>query len=271
MANEHGGNDNVTVVVLDVLVGEAAADGAASRPGVPVAVATSENQGSGGGAAAASAVTPPPGAKAVTPMPAGDGRAPAADGSRRRSLLGRFEAVPGFRGVTRRAEDVQARLRSRRITLRVLLFLVVLAGLAAGAVAVVRWYVDSSYFVQMHRGQVVVYQGRLGGFLGMNPHPVWHTGVPADQIVEQPKLQQLNHGVEEPSLRAACNYVVNLTQEEAALQRAAAASTTTAPTTTAAPTTTTAPPPPGASTSAPPATVPPATTTTLALPKGCRR
>lgn len=269
MANEHGGNDNVTVVVLDVVVSDEHADGAA-----PAEVTALPDVGSSG-APPPPLLPPPPvgeraaggatgggaGATAASPAPADEDAA--ADDAVRRSLLGRFGAEGPARD--RRSPEGRAdRLRTRRVTVRVLLFLVVLAALAVGAVAVVRWYVNSSYFVQMHRGQVVVFQGRRGGFLGVQPHPVWHTGIPADQIVEQPKLDQLNHGVEEPSLRAACNYVVQLTNEEHALQQAQAAATTT---------TTTAPPPAATASSVPPSSVPtapPPTTTTTTLPKACR-
>ena len=268
MANEHGGNDNVTVVVLDVVVSDEHADGAA-----PAEVTALAGVGSSGAPPPPLLPPPPAGegapggpkgrsAASIAPPPA-DVEDAAADGSARRSLLGRFGAEGA--GRDRRAPEGRPdRLRTRRVTVRVLLFLVVLAALAVGAVAVVRWYVNSSYFVQMHRGQVVVFQGRRGGFLGIQPHPVWHTGIPADQIIEQPKLDQLNHGVEEPSILAACNYVVQLTNEEHALQQAQAAAATT---------TTTAAAPPGTASSVPPPSVPPTpppTTTTTTLPKACR-
>ncbi len=251
IANEHGGNDNVTAVVLDVLVSDGLPAGAVGRVGVAPL-------GDSPGLARAPVAGPEPAAP--------PGRAEVDEASPARALLGRFgaDAASGMRHMTRRAEEVQHHLRTRRVTFRVLLFLLVLAALAAGAVAAVRWYVDSSYFVQMHRGQVVVYRGRLGGFVGMEPRAVWRTGVPADQVpaVELPKV---DHGVEESSLRGACNYVVNLTQEEAALQRAASA-TTVPVTTTTGPATSKPPlPSPGA-----PATPPTGAVPTLRLPKGCR-
>lgn len=250
MANEHGGNDNVTVVVLDVVVSDEHADGAG-----PAVISPVPEVGANGAPPIRDAGAEEAEDEAGTVLPA-----LSEDVAARPSPLARagIEPSPADRRSPQARQDRQ---RTRRVTLRVLLFLVVLAALAAAAVAVVRWYVNSSYFVQMHRGQVVVYQGRRGGFLGIDPHPVWHTGIPADHIVEQPKLDQLNHGVEEPSLRAACNYVVQLTNEEQALQQAQAAATTT----------TTAPPPAATAPSVPASSVPAAPpTTTTTLPKGCR-
>jgi hypothetical protein len=82
-----------------------------------------------------------------------------------------------------------------------------------GGFAVVRWYVDSSYFVKMHQGQVVIYQGRMGGFLGIEPKVVQRTGIPAN-AVPAAYLQNVVNGVEEPSLRAARAYACGLWETE---------------------------------------------------------
>lgn len=243
MALDNGGNDNITVVVLDVLVGEdealraADADASAARDtgpplGTPAAVAaaaaaaaTGAVPGTAAGAEAGTAIAPgdaarPPSPSATaassplrtvrsTPAPIG---ASSAD-ERPVSLLSRVgtDAATGMRAMTDRAAEVSSRLRSRRITIRVLLFVVVLAAIVAGGIAVVRWYVNSSYFVKVDNGQVVVFQGRMGGFLGFEPKVVDRTHIAADQVPPA-YLQGVLDGVEEPSLRAAKTYVEQIKQ-----------------------------------------------------------
>jgi protein phosphatase len=199
MANEHGGNDNITVVVLDVVVGEGPGDGSAD--GAITRVRVDDD-----------AAPPPP---LLPPPPP--------------SLLSRAggDVVSGVRAMGTRAAEVTARLQGRRVTFRVLAFVVLVAAVVVGGWGVVRWYVDSSYYVKLHQGQVVIFQGRQGGFLGMQPKIVQHTGITSAQLLdlERSRLQQ---GVEEPSLSAARNYVSNLRAEEGALVPATT-TTTTAP------------------------------------------
>jgi serine/threonine protein phosphatase PrpC len=222
LANEHGGSDNVTVVVLDVVVGEEETHGSgAALAGAGASAAGAGVAGDGGaspdGATEVIATSGPPSAVAAARRASGagseavrtvTGRDPAAS-----SLLGRSEAdaATGMRAMAARAEEVSDRLRTRRITFRVLLFLIVLAGIVAGAFYAVRWYVDSSYFVKIDKGQLLVYEGRVGGFLGMEPKVVFRTGVPASTIPPS-YLSSVTGGqvVEEPSLAAAKRYVCGL-------------------------------------------------------------
>lgn len=215
MANDHGGSDNITVVVLDVVVGEppssdgdrgsvtpaAAAAAAAGATGVgDTALASAEDADAGAGA---------PGDPDGPPSPAPSPPAP--------SLLGRSpsgaDAASGMRAMSARALEVNQHLRTRRITFRVLLFVIVLAAIVAGAFAAVRFYVDSSYFVKLHQGQVVIYQGRMGGFLGVQPKVVDRTRLPAS-AVPQAYQTSVTNGVEEPSLKAAQEYVCGLESVE---------------------------------------------------------
>ena len=226
MANDNGGNDNVTVVVLDVLVGEEpSADGA---PPAVVPMGASSQAGEAPGAARRSAAT------ALTAVPERP------EGAETPTLLGRAgsDAAAGMRAMHARASEVSDRLRSRRITFRVLLFVLVLAAIVAGAYIAVRWYVDSSYFVKLtsgRQGQVEIFRGRQGGVLGIQPKVVEKTGIVASQVPTY-YLGFLRAGVEESSLKAAKRYVAQL--RTAPGFGAAPTTTTTAPTTT---TTTTGP------------------------------
>ena len=191
MANEAGGNDNATVVVLDVMVGEplrpsrdgagageSAAAATAAPPVGPVQVRRSLGAGGSDHGGEPSRVHRRP--QPPEPRPGRDrhrqrrgrgGRQPV------RSRHGRWPAPRPARTTRRTGARIP-----RRITFRVLLFLVVLGGLAYGGFATVRWYVNNSYFVGLSHNQVVIYQGRPGGFVGINPKIVKRTQVTARQV-----------------------------------------------------------------------------------------
>jgi len=48
-----------------------------------------------------------------------------------------------------------------------------------GAFYSVRWYNNNSYYVKAHNNELVIYQGRIGGFLWYHPVVVENTGVRA--------------------------------------------------------------------------------------------
>jgi hypothetical protein len=106
----------------------------------------------------------------------------------------------------------------RRVTFRVLLFLVVLGGLVYGGYATIRWYVNSSYFVGLNHGQVVIYQGRPGGFVGINPKIVKHTEMTVGQVPSY-RIADLRSGVQESSRSAAQGYVTSLLQSVCSLEQ----------------------------------------------------
>lgn len=249
LAVDNGGSDNVTVVVLDVLVGEdgesdtdgggPAADAGSAPAGTPAALAASALAASalaarspsavatddGGHAASAEPGTASPSAiRTVRSTPAPTG--PAVTGTPPSSLLSRAgaDAAAGMRAMSSRAAEVSSRLRTRRITFRVLLFVVVLAAIVAGGYAVVRWYVNSSYFVKDTGGQILIYEGRMGGFLGFQPQVVDRTGVALSQVPPA-YYQSVIDGVEEPSLRAARGYVDHIAQ----IQRSQSSNATAVP------------------------------------------
>ncbi len=184
IANEAGGNDNVTAVVLDVLVGE---------PGTGDASETAHN-----GALPTGAVS--------SPKPTAGG------------LMGRSEETAP--GVTRSQPatgllPAQKRTGPRRVTFRVVLFVLVLGGLGYCAWAAINWYVNNSYFVGVSHGQVVIYKGRIGGFLGIDPKVVVRTGVTLSEIratnVGRTQVApSLQAGVVEPSRQEAIDYVCQI-------------------------------------------------------------
>jgi protein phosphatase len=142
----------------------------------------------------------------------------------------------------RRAKRRERRIaRGRRlITYRTLLFVILLGGVLAGAWYAVRWYDTNSYFVGVDHNELVIYQGRIGGFLWYNPVEVQRTGATTADVPAT-YLDQLHAGVEESSVASAANYVRNLeatksceTNPSSSFCSPSASSATTAPTTTAA-------------------------------------
>jgi protein phosphatase len=217
-ARTHGGSDNITVVVVDVVVGE---EDDASVPAV-AAVASDFTRPS----------DPPQGftqpSDEVVPL----SPPPEPEPSRRER-----------RRAKRRAKRMA---RGRRlITVRTLLFVILVAAVLAGAYFAVRWYDTNSYFVGIDNNELVIYQGRVGGFLWYHPEELERTGVTtADVPVIY--LQALESGVQESSVASARLYVGNLVttkecQENPSSPSCSTPTASTVPPTTKAPTATTAP------------------------------
>ncbi len=93
----------------------------------------------------------------------------------------------------------------------------VLGGLAYAGFATIRWYVNNSYFVGLSHHQVVIYQGRPGGFVGINPKIVKRTQMNASEVPSY-RIPDLRGGVQEPSYKAAVGYVTSLQQSVCSLQ-----------------------------------------------------
>jgi hypothetical protein len=140
----------------------------------------------------------------------------------------------------------------RRITPRVIGFVILVAAVPVAAYFVLKWYAYDNWIVTAQGEQIVVQQGQPGGVLWFHPKVVDHTGYTTGQI-DPSAVKPVKAGVQWSSLHAAKSYVTSIT-------------TTTTTTTTTVPTTTTtlenrvtAPPPPTTTTTAP-------LTTTTAAP-----
>jgi serine/threonine protein phosphatase PrpC len=259
-ANEHGGADNITVVVVDVLIGEegttplSVVTPIGSRAGVPLVVtqqvvaerpadgdtgvvqavpggvpvaASTESQGAVSGATEAPPDTLAPGAQLGftrnAPRLSTDGPQSG------ENFLGNTATVPIARSTARaegparpaaarppKNESWGARRRRlgipRRITVRVLLFALLVAAVPTGAFFAIRWYAYDNWFVSIQANQIVIQQGHRGGVLWFNPKVVDQTGVTTAQVLAT-SLTDIHNGVQEPSLDAAKKYVANLQQE----------------------------------------------------------
>jgi PPM family protein phosphatase len=270
VANEHGGADNITVVIVDVQVGEssvsaskvtplalgapAAAVSATTSAAPPATQPASGNGGSNGLPGAAPNVSqvraPFTGTAIRSGLRADDTLAPGAqlsfgdepmtlaDSGPRSDefLLGAAASVPVARSTARvppppvqrvpEKEGRGARRRRmgvpRRITPRVVGFILLVAAVPVAAYLVLRWYAYDNWVVTVQGNQVVVKQGQQGGVLWFHPKVVDRSGYTMSQI-SPTAVAPVKAGVQEPSLDAAKSYINTIT---------AATTTTTSPTTT---------------------------------------
>ncbi|HLI44226.1 MAG TPA: hypothetical protein VKU92_07130, partial [Acidimicrobiales bacterium] len=142
--------------------------------------------------------------------------------------------------------------RDRVVTFRVFTFLVLLAGLLGGAVAVVIWFQRSSYFVGLSGDRVSIFAGRPGGLLWFKPQLVETSSLTTSDLLPN-SVVEVRHGIPESSYGAAKQELLSLVRLSTALGMNPDAPTTT----------TTATNPPAASTSSVPSTTSPPSTTAV--------
>jgi len=183
-ARTHGGSDNITVVVIDVVLGE---DDEEDVPAVAAVAADFH-----------SAAT----------MPPGTSRSDLDESVE--VLAGPEPLKPKWRDRYRARRKARRAARGRRlITVRTLLFLVILGAIAFGAFYAVRWYDTNAYYVQADNNELIIYHGRVGGGVLYKPIEVQRTGITTADVPSYTRLQLLA-GVQEDSLKAAQTYVYGL-------------------------------------------------------------
>jgi protein phosphatase len=211
-ARTHGGSDNITVVVVDVVLDD-------DVPG------SDEPAG-----AAVAAVAPDFRTSADEPVPG-----PHPDADEDVDLLPGPEPLrPKFRDRWRARRKARRAARGRRlISVRTVLFVVILAAILYGAFYAVRWYDTNAYYVQVNNNELLIFHGRLGGGVLYKPVEVERTGVTTADVPAY-SVPQLVTGVQEDSLRAAQDYVAGLvaTQRQATCTQNPAAAGCSASTTT---------------------------------------
>jgi PPM family protein phosphatase len=201
-ARSNGGNDNITVVIVDVV----------------------DDDGRAATASAALAEDP----VLVIPSEVGKDEAEASPASGGRTKRGRLSR--------RKARSAQP--KTRAVTLRVIGFLLLLIVLLGGAAAAVGWYARGTYYVGVDQGRLTIFKGRPGGLLWFKPTIVERTSVTIDQVPASAR-DDVKSGKEESTLADARLYVRNQQAAQAATTATASPTTTTAPVTTTVPATTT--------------------------------
>ena len=198
MANQAGGDDNITVVILDAL---ADGDGMAASAGV---VPTPEEPtgewlvaGAGGGSADVGSPPAPERGSGPEPPPA---------------------AAPGATPAARRAGA-----RRRRPGVRAALVwglpIIAVVGIATGAVG---WYARRTYYVGLSAERVTLFKGVPGGLLGWKPTVERRTDLTAADLTPADRAD-LEGGHRFASRSDADRFLQRLDQERQVL----AASTTT--------------------------------------------
>lgn len=171
LANEAGGRDNITCVVVDVLDDTGRDPSPIGDSRITSHLAGSEPDG---------------GIRPTATAPASTERPPVAD--RLRSSLG------------------------STMTWRVGLFIGSMVVLALFVLGFVWWTGNRTYYVGTDGEQVVIYRGRPGGLLWIEPEQVESTDVRLDEVPGA-RRTEVTDGVQEPSLSAARTYVRNLREQ----------------------------------------------------------
>jgi protein phosphatase len=234
-AKLHGGSDNITVVVVDVV-----ADGpdapAAVAPGPATEVLPSLTAADLARSPAERTPDPEkPGVPEMPEEPAGDA-APDAGAPVVLPATGTSEADPDEPGPVgrrerRRAAKAAREPRARLVTVRVVAFVVALVAIVVVAGLGTAYYARRTYYVGLRGGQVVIFKGRPGGVLWWQPTTAEVTGLSESDVLSY-NLPALRAGEQESSLRAARAYVGNLRAEKAAASSGTANSGTASPATT---------------------------------------
>ena len=192
-ARDHGGSDNITCVIIDVVgdddrVEDASAALAAEPPPPPEPErATIVRSADPDGGADARATMAPPRPEPPAPAP---------------------------------------QARQRRFTWRVFAFIVAVVVVIAAALVAIGWYARHTYYVGLDKGQVTIFKGRPGGLLWFQPTVDRHTAM-LEKDVPPARLPDVKAGKEEATRAEAQRYVNALRQEAAAQQASAAPAPTT--------------------------------------------
>jgi PPM family protein phosphatase len=212
LANEGGGRDNITVVVVDV-----EADAGPDGDGSGEAATTGEDDGPEAGQnwyddrliSAVSGESRATGRATATELPL---------------------TAKERRAARRRADRAAAGPRPPRFTWRVLAFVVAVLVVVAMTVAAVTYYARDTYFVGFDHDSVAIFRGRPGGVLWIQPELVEHTGMTRAQVPAV-YLDEIGNGKLEPSLDDAHRYLSNVAGVANQVNSDSTSTTTPTPTT----------------------------------------
>jgi protein phosphatase len=195
-ALDHGGADNITVVVLDLLDGN---DGASA----PMASGATSRTGPIGPAAPSA---PPSRADAslTGPVPV---QAPPITSARSERPT---RPVPVQRAPRARRSR---RDHERVMTPFVALFLVAFLAIVGGLVGFTVWYNNASYYVGLSGNRVAIFEGRPGGLLWFKPSLVEATNLTTADVLGA-TIPELRSGILESSFDDAKHVVGNLSKDK---------------------------------------------------------
>jgi len=207
-ARANGGNDNITVVVVDVVDDDDRSGRASTALGADARRAPSSSGRGGAGTASPSARGPDSDQAAA---PSGSG-----------SAMTATDTAP--------SEPASRPARPRRVTWRVVAFFVALLAVLGVGVVAIGWYARNTYYVGLDGDRVAIFKGRPGGLLWFDPTLQERKPLTTRDVL-QSRLPDLRAGREEPTKAAADRYVNNLRQEAAGVTPAPGPTTTVSPAT----------------------------------------
>jgi serine/threonine protein phosphatase PrpC len=193
LANEGGGRDNITAVVVDVLD-----DGGVAAAASAALASEASGLESDPAPAPASGVDDPAGF--TTALPVGDTAEPSPEAGE--------DEEPAPARPSRKERRAAAGPRTR-LTWRVLLFVLLVLAVIGGAIATIQWYGTSTYFVAFDGEELVIYQGRPDGILWIEPELEERTGIERSEVPER-FLPRIDAGNEQPTLAKARLLVANI-------------------------------------------------------------
>lgn len=216
LANEGGGRDNITCVVVDVLDGPGRPPRAPSRssdtdvhPVVPpLDPGDHDAQDTG-----TTDADPP--SDADSEDEADDEPAPSDT-----------DLGPVTVDTEDEGDDDVVEPRPRRFTWRVLVFALALIGLLVATTGAVAWYGRNTYFVSFDADEVVIFKGRPGGFLWFDPTLEERSGIDR-RDVPPGVVDEIEAGRDQATLDDARRFVANLQDQVDTLTPAT--TTTTSP------------------------------------------
>lgn len=185
-ARANGGNDNITVVVVDIV-------------------------DDGGKAEQASAALADDDTQTVSRRTVAEDKQDS-DGPGRSGTTATAVRTRPVRAAAEGRSRKPKPPRERRFTWRVAVFVTLMAAVLAVVPASLAWYGRSAYFVGLDGDAVTIYKGRPGGFLWFKPTVEKPHVLTIDQVPPA-KLDELRSGKEEASRADADRYVNNLRQQ----------------------------------------------------------
>ena len=248
LANEAGGRDNITVVIVEVTDddGRAAAASAALAASASTLESADEPDSTTGDGDEASESDAAGDIEVVeTPETIEPSAYVPVFADSRSSLPDPDEDLESAMGDAYAGMDGQ---RTRRITWRVLMFLVALLAVGAVVVGAILFSARNTYYVGFEGENVAVYKGKPSGVLWIEPELSQETSITRDELPEDLRAT-VEDNQQFGSESDATNFIVNL--QSIVSDANPTTTTTTTPTTTTAPAPTTAPPPAPPTTAAP--------------------
>jgi protein phosphatase len=217
-----GGHDNISVVIVDILVGDVGPteralsyyDTSPIQEGLPVV-----------GSDLTAAVTALGAAEVLEARDEGATAGHVEDDDEDAAHHALHEA--SMAGSTTYSSPVESSIRRPRpLTIRTLIFFGLVAALTYGGYRFVEWFATTQYFVTTNGNAITIYQGQPGGTLWIQPVLLETTSTTTSQILPS-RLSDLQHGVPQPSVQAAHRFIANLLEEQQAAVNPGVALTTT--------------------------------------------